>query len=280
MDKATDLITNALATMVYTPISEEGDYTKDDLLICGKCHTPRQMRLEILGAMTRVPVTCDCEAARLDAQEAAQRARRLEERKEARRQLAFEDTSWTRARFDHDDRRDTKASGICYRYAESFQAMQDANMGLMLYGGIGCGKTFLAACIANAVIDQGKRVIMTSLPSLIGSLGLGEERDEAIRELTSVHLLILDDVGVERSTEYSLEQTYEVINARYKAGRPLIVTTNLTMGEIKREASLGRKRSFDRLIEMCTPVLVSGESRRPDIARKKFAAAMRLLEDT
>lgn len=280
MTDARDLITNALSAMVYTPVSEEGDYTKDDLLICGKCHTPRQMRIEILGAMTRVPVTCDCEAARLDAEEAAYRERREEERKRVRRDLAFDNSRWAEARFALDDQRDAKASSICRKYAEHFDVMARENMGLMLYGGLGTGKTYLAACIANELLDMGHRVIMASLPTLIADLGFGEEREDMIGHLARVDLLILDDVGVERSTEYSLEQAYEVINARYKAGKPLIVTTNLTMRDIRDETGLARKRSFDRLIEMCKPVMVSGPSRRPEIARSKYSAAARLLEDT
>lgn len=279
-ENARDLVTNALRSIIYTPAAEDGDYYENGLLYCGKCHTPRQMRLDLFGDgdEKRVPVLCACEAAEQDAREAEDKGRREQQRKEAARDLAFSDSAWKYAAFVLDDRRDSTASDKCYRYAEHFREMREANVGLMLYGAVGTGKTYLAACIANSVIDQGFRVVMASLPTLIANLGFGNEREETMMQLARVDLLILDDVGVERGTEYSTEQTYEIINARYKAGKPLIVTTNLTMKDIREEQSLGKRRSYDRLVEICRPVMVTGNSRRPDIAREKYAKAARILD--
>lgn len=278
-DRLGDLLTNALSSMIYTPAAEEGDYHEDGLLFCGKCCTRRQMEIDLFGdgVLRKVPVMCACEDEQFERQKAIDSEREEAARIRNIRQMGLGQTSWQKASFDEDDMRDLEASKLCSRYAHGFRQMLEGNMGLMLYGGVGTGKTFLAACIANALIDQGYRVVMDSLPSLIGELGLGDERAEEMSRLMRSDLLILDDVGVERDTTYGIEQAYEVINARYKSGKPLVVTTNLTPQQMTADTG-SRKRAFDRIVEMCRPVMVKGESRRMGIAQQKRKAAEDYLE--
>lgn len=279
LENATSAFTNALSSMIYTPVAEDGDYHEGGLLFCGKCRTCRQMEIDLLGdgVLRKVPVMCDCENAAFERQREIDREREKAARIKHIRQMGLGQTSWQNAGFDADDKRDAEASKLCSRYAQGFRQMLEGNMGLMLYGGVGTGKTFLAACIANALIDQGYRVVMDSLPSLIGEMGLGEERAEEMIRLMRCDLLILDDVGVERDTTYGIEQAYEVINARYKSGKPLVVTTNLTPQQMTADTG-PRKRAFDRIVEMCRPVMVQGESRRMGIAHQKRKAAEDYLE--
>ena len=71
--------------------------------------------------------------------------------------------------------------------------------------------------------------------------------------------MILDDFGMERGTEYGLEQIYAVIDGRYRSGKPLIATTNLTLQELKNPQDTAHARIYDRLLEMCVPVQFKGE---------------------
>jgi DNA replication protein DnaC len=77
-------------------------------------------------------------------------------------------------------------------------------------------------------------------------------------------LLILDDLGAEKPTEWALEKIYQLVNLRYESLRPMIATTNLDLNSLER---LLGERTFGRLIEMCLPVEVSGEDYRRKIAR-------------
>ncbi|NLA53195.1 MAG: AAA family ATPase, partial [Clostridiales bacterium] len=70
---------------------------------------------------------------------------------------------------------------------------------------------------------------------------------------------------------------YEAINARYKSGKPLIITTNLTFQQLQEEQNLALRRIYDRVIEKCIPLLVKGESRRGEIAGEKRREAMKVL---
>ena len=157
--------------------------------------------------------------------------------------------------------------------------MRKENMGLLFWGPAGTGKTFAAACIANALVEQEVGVRLITLgEALLNLYGMsGEERIGYLEVLTTCGLLILDDFGVERRTPYAREQVYEIINRRYLSGRPMIVTTNLTLEELK-HADRDDGRIHDRVLERCVPVFFNGPSLRRENAARKIRRARALLE--
>ena len=90
-------------------------------------------------------------------------------------------------------------------------------------------------------------------------------------------LLILDDLGAERGTEYALEQVFAVIDARYRSRKPLIVTTKLTLDALKHPDDLAHARIYDRILEICAPILFGGENLRVEKANETKTAARNLL---
>ena len=88
---------------------------------------------------------------------------------------------------------------------------------------------------------------------------------------------ITGDVNpLHRDTEYAKEQVYAVIDERYKANLPLIITTNLT--DFKTEDDVRRRRVYDRIFEVCTPIKMDGESKRRAEGQKKRDSIRALLE--
>ena len=104
-----------------------------------------------------------------------------------------------------------------------------------------------------------------------------EGRNEYISRLCRYPLLIIDDFGMERGTEYGLEQVYNVIDSRCRSGKPLIVTTNLSLAELQNPQDTPHARIYDRLTEMCCPVCITGENFRKAKAQAKMERLKMLL---
>ena len=281
MEKAFDLVMSVLRPQFDAmPITENDYLHKSGLIYCAKCHTPKQTMIDLLGDEIKVKVLCDCQAHELDREEEADRIRKRKEALARSRDNNIDNKAWHDSSFELDDKRDRAASGKAKAYVDVFDKMYSTDTGLLMYGGLGSGKTYLAACIANALLESGKRVMMTNLTSLISNVNadFGADRDYWMSRISRVDLLVLDDFGVERTTEYAIEQSYEIVNTRYKSGKPMVITTNLTLQEMQQEPLLQKRRIFDRVIEKCIPVLVQGDSRRREIAEAKRREAMTLLE--
>lgn len=253
--------------------AEQGDYYGDDgLLYCGKCNTPKQTRVSIFGRERTPFCLCKCEAEKRDREEAERKRIEFERRVRDLRRMGFPESDMQNWTFANDDGTNEKISTVARNYVENFGKMREDGKGLLLFGKTGTGKSFAAACIANALIDKGYPVLMTNFARIRGTLqGLFDGRQEYLDSFNRFPLLILDDLAAESKSEYMQEIVYEVINNRYLAGLPLIVTTNLTADELKHPADVTNQRTFSRLFEMCLPIEVAGTDRRRDALKEAHA---------
>lgn len=256
-----------------------GDYEKDGLLYCGRCNTRKQFKCELPGQSFIAGCMCKCETEKYNREkEAAAEAERLDKIKNLRIS-GIHDKEIHNMTFAADDRRDAKKSDLARRYVAKWDQLYRENVGLLFYGNTGNGKTFAAACIANALIDRKVPVLMTSFSKIIKQIS-GMRAEDKIEYLASINrydLLILDDLGAERESQYALEIVYDVVDSRYKSGKPMIITTNLTMAEMKNPISMDYQRIYDRILEMCMQIHFEGESRRKDKAKEKLAKARDIL---
>ena len=157
--------------------------------------------------------------------------------------------------------------------------MRAENLGLFLWGGVGTGKSFLAGCIANALMEQEVPVRMTNFARILNELNSSfSGRNDVVDKLCRYPLLIIDDFGMERGTEYGLEQVYNVIDSRYRSRKPLIVTTNLTLDSLQNPLDTAHARIYDRLLEMCAPILFTGENFRRETAQAKLNRLKELMK--
>ena len=162
------------------------------------------------------------------------------------------------------------------RYVSHWRTMSEKNLGLLFWGKPGNGKTFAAACIANALLESEEftlvTVKMTTLGTVLNKLpGMSaQDKDYYINGLLNCSLLILDDLGMERQTDYAREQVFNIIDGRYLSRKPLIVTTNLSLTELKHPTDMAQQRIYDRILEMCVPVCFDGESLRQEKAKEKL----------
>lgn len=228
-----------------------------------------------------LPVACKCQREADERAEAERRAAEFKNNLEARwRADGFHDPSYLKPTFSDDDGANQKLTGVCQKYADRWPEMLENGMGLLLYGGVGGGKTFLAGCVCNALLKKQVSVCATSFPRVLNVLQNSMDRQKALDRLSRYQCVLLDDFGVERGTEYAQEQLFAVVDARYRAKRPTIITTNLSLHDLENPQNLSYTRIFDRLLELCPIRLcVSGPSRRKGLADDRRELARELLLD-
>ena len=270
-------------------VVNEGDYRDENgFLICGVCGKPKESVTTYTFDGEPVDIVwgkmCDCEREALEKAEREEAIREAKYRAERMREAALMDKRLMDATFENSEINsdNEKAFQIARRYVDKWEKMEEINQGLLFYGEPGTGKSHLAACIANALIDKGVRTVMTScirLTDMIFNSELGET--EVLGRINKARLLILDDVGTERLTEYSLERLYSIIDSRYRACKPLIVTTNLTLDEMKNtNGDMQMSRIYSRVLEMCSfPVKCTGKGYRRKATAERYMTAKKLLEE-
>jgi DNA replication protein DnaC len=257
-----------------------GDYFGEDGLIhCGICGMPKQKRCEdgfLAGHVVRI--SCRCEAERMAKEEAEEKERQKNRHVAELKQRGFLSKTMQEWTFTNDNRQNPQMA-LARKYVENWDQVKEKNIGLLVWGDVGCGKSYLAGAIANALMDQEIAVMMTNFSAIINDLsGTFEGRNEYLNQLFAYPLLIIDDFGMERGTEYGLEQVYNVIDGRYRSGNPLIVTTNLTLAEMRNAKDTPHRRIYDRVLAMCVPIFCRGESYRKQTAEDKLAELKRIIE--
>lgn len=274
----TSVISGIAANAEKANPAQADDYMKDGLLICGKCHTPKQCRIEWFGKESIVPCLCKCGVEKRDAEE--EERKRHERMMDIRRMrdLGFADAEMQNWTFERDDGTNEILSQAARKYVEKFDEMKKRGQGLLLFGEVGTGKTFISACIANALIDKGYPCLVTNFARLVNTLsGMYEGKQNYIDNLNNFDLLVIDDLASERDTEYMGEIVQNIIDSRYRAGLPLIITTNLTSEELKKPLEIRKKRIYSRLFEMCFPIEVKGKDRRKQKLREEFGEIGEML---
>ena len=152
--------------------------------------------------------------------------------------------------------------------------------GVILVGNNGVGKTHLACSIANRFIEKGIPVIYGTLINLLAELRNSYEIDYNISEMEiiklyeNVDLLIIDDLGKEKPSEWGLEKLFTIINSRYENNLPVIITTNYNQNSLAERLSLNgeietAKSIISRLYEMCYLVKINDIDHR--IKKKKVS---------
>lgn len=268
MTQLNDLVANIVSNANERAPSPKSEYLADDgLLHCSECDEAVQCKINLFGQEKIVRCICGC----IKAQMEAEKERKRQEDIERIRRECFEGSEMIYWTFSRDDLKQPKLSNAMRRYVEGFDDFRGTGKGLLLYGRNGTGKTFYASCIANALIDTGRRALVTNFARLSNQLqGMYEGKQELIDNLSRYSLLVLDDLGAERQSEFMQEQVFSIVNARYCSGLPFIVTTNLTIEEISKPQDSGRARIYNRILERCFPIEVNGIDRRKAKLKSDF----------
>ena len=263
--------------------ASEGDYVGEDGLIhCGICGKKKQCRVEIelqgKNVIRTPPVPCDCRQKVID--EAVKREESIEraEKLKLLRSMSLMDKKFENLYFSslQQTKFNERPLKIARRYVERFDLMYQKCQGMLFYGPPGTGKSYLAAAIANELMEMQKSIIMTSFVKILDKTA---ESESLVDSLNQADLFIIDDLGAERETSYALERVYNVIDSRYRANKPMLLTTNLGVDELKNSDNIQYRRVYDRILEICYPVEFTGPSWRRKEAGTRYNEMLKLLEE-
>ena len=249
------------------PLREDEYLGEDGLIYCSKCRTARQRRIAFAGKMIEPRCMCACQTAAYEQQEQERKHREFLDKIEKNRSIGLTDPMLRKHTFENDLGYNPKQMDMAKQFVRHWDEFKKDSMGLLLWGPVGTGKSFIAGCIANALLDQGVPVMMTNFARLLNRLTdmYAGDRNAYIDSFNSFPLLIIDDLGVERNSEFAREQVFSVIDSRYRSQLPMIVTTNLTPEQMRNPEDLARARIYDRVLERCTPIRVDSQNIRKQI---------------
>lgn len=289
---------------IYSDSQEAAGFNPPDPVPCEYCGKPRLTRGFKFGERIMWapygPERCDCPeaVAEYERQQAERDAeietkRREEEAREMRKRVrriigdSGMNARFLRRTFDtfQPTSENQKALRVCAAYADNFREKLPKNNpepgrnGLFITGPKGTGKTHLAAAIANQLMQQGTPVICMTMIDLLERIKRTYEQNRqyggeisegsVLDTYKRVQLLIIDDMGKEPATEWAVSKIYAIINARYEAYMPTIITTNYTDAELVRRLTpkdsgdpTTADATIDRLREMCAAIVTTGESWR------------------
>ena len=264
-----------------TPNADEYLNEADGLIYCKTCHTPRQIRIPVNNGKSfiRPPVLCKCLK-----EQSAEKQKRNEERQHMETVSRLKNTglcvpALKSCTFENDDG-DVPQMSKARKYVENFSQFEKSGEGLLLWGGTGSGKTFMAASIANALIDREVSVVMTDFARILMQLtGRNEEeKNRCYERIERSRLLIIDDLGIERNTGFATEQIFSVIDYRIKSSKPMIITTNMRISDMKNTPNEAYRRIYERILERCIPIMVTGTDKRSSKTAENYHSFRSLLD--
>lgn len=242
---------------------EPGDFDADGVLVCGQCGRPKEVAYE---NGVKFPIVHEHQMGTLF----QKRVSTLEivERKQRNRRQCFagefseleSECKLSRAAADTQP----EALDAINRFVKTMYENKHKKMGrgLILYGFNGRGKTFLAGCLCNELLDKGYKVLMTSTRRLRSQT---EEkfgsRNSMLKWLCGFDAVCLDDIFADKNTDAGREFVFDVVDALYLRRVPVIVTTNVSKDYLVNPSDAD-KPAIDRLKERCEKLELTGRNRR------------------
>ena len=251
------------------------------LICCSKCRTARQKRIDAAGKRIEPRCMCACQTAEYEQREQERKHREFLDMVAKNRSVGLPDPELRKHTFENDLGYNPKQIEMAKRYVQHWEEFRKTASGLLLWGNVGTGKSFIAGCIANALLDKGVPVIMTNFARLLNKLTdmYAGDRNAYIDSFKRYPLMIIDDLGIERNSEFAREQVFSVIDSRYRSQLPMIVTTNLSLKKLKNPEDMARARIYDRVLERCMPIRVNDQNIRDLNKEANLVRTKQLLGD-
>lgn len=250
---------------------------------CPECKGKRYKRISTPGDPIRIrkmPQNCACENNRIESEqklrESEEMARRI--RDNIRR---CEIDSFTAAHTFETNLSKEKYVETCKRYSDRGQYVLENGIGLLIYGNVESGKTFIADCMANHLAQNLFSVRINTFHRFWMKYSSTDHfnRLQYLDELCNVDFLFVNDFGVEKVTEAFYQFLFDLIDTRVTRNRPLIITTNIPLSELRNPTDLSNKRLFSRIVGATHPVFVPDQKWRELNAKERFSRIEAVLNE-
>lgn len=243
--------------------------------ICPHCENvvPKKV-LNVLGIIKTIQPFCRCEVQAYES--GTQEAIELKQKRDIESRFSISNLGerFTESTFEAFKPLDgtEKAIEHCRNYANTFP-MYGADS-LMIWGEPGNGKSHLAAAVAHTVQSKGHTIVFQTMPELLERIrqtfndrSNKETERDIMRALHDCELLVLDDVGAEKLSDWVQDVLFRIVDGRYRQKRPIFYTTNLKPSDLKEKVG---PRIYDRMIETSLTIQNTGTSYRMKVAEKRY----------
>lgn len=246
------------------------EYIKDNDIYCKKCNTRRTR----FGFRNKIWILCDCQAEAREKEMAREKQSERQRWLNDLRRASLLGNEYQNATFEKSEITSDEFAKIyarCEKYCQVADKVLEKGHGIYLHGDPGTGKTHLTACMANALLSQGRPVLFTSMGEISKAIRAtfdkkGETEQGFMKKLTDIDFLFIDDFGTERLTKdnqdlWLQEKVFEIINSRYNNNKPVIITSNYSLQEMMTTRGLSNKTA-DRIRQKCVVLELKGKSYR------------------
>ena len=231
---------------------------------CPVCNEPVEFMLpDICGKFGGVrPQKCRCQIEKEETERARLAAVERERKAAELRKRAFAHPREWESTFDKAD--NSEGIEIAHWYVDDWDKLKANGAGLLIIGNVGTGKTFTALCIANALVDKLVEVRYITTSYFVSKITSNSTTDKnaCIEEYANSDLLIIDDLGAEFESAYTMQYISQLINECYANNTPFIITTNMSLEQFNAPKTEQHKRIYDRILGRTIRVAITGESRR------------------
>ena len=250
---------------------------------CDKCKESLYMPIDVLGETRYVRKSCQCERDEYERNRKEEMQRQKNLVLDRLKTSSLMDKRFFNSTLENwnDEVGNGKLKTFCEKYVQNWREAKKENIGVLLYGAAGTGKTYACFAVANELIAQLETVVAVSMTNLLSRIretySKNESEPELINLMGNCDLLVLDDLGAENRTDWVTSKIYQIIDTRYRAGKPLFITTNLTLEGLREKLSEEVDRTYDRIMEVCVPFEVKGKSVRSKLGGQKRDKLIELM---
>lgn len=264
------------AKAVLATIDPEEEYIQDGDIYCKKCRSRRTTTV----FNRKVRCICKCQEAERQHEEEAERRKDRLKRVERLKKASLLGERYKNVNFDETDVSNAKFKAIfkrCKKYTEVADQVLNRGIGIYLFGPSGVGKSHLTACMANKLMESYYTVLYTNFSEISKQIRgtydnkkrEAETEQAFIEKLANIDFLFIDDFGTERVSKneedlWLQEKVFEIVNKRYNNNKPIIFTSNYSLGDMVAKRGLAPK-TMDRIVETCEAMELQGASYRAKI---------------